>query len=408
MEEDYVRPKKNQRSVKRKHLYIAGAMMKEGGIWRSAKEVVKDILMHVRRRTRKEINTDARRSEKEEDPDVVVMMLTPKHVQTCGWSGRDEMYMSFDTALHAAQVMEILCEDEPKWEVRYASTALEQRRELEEKEEEEKRRAGHVHKGSVEMNSLIPGLAVVEEFLSAQCERELLLCIDEDQNRTGTPGISFHDGDGDGGRTTKKASVSYGRWDHMKRRRVKHFGHKFSYVHREVDWGEGSAPEFPPCCVALKEEVARFAAHMADIMGNQGWVGIAEKVRNMDQLTVNEYTPRVRLSPHCDSHRSFQDIIVIVSVAGHTVFEFRNDSNGRHALMLAPRSLLIIHGEARYGWEHYIPHRKEDWINGELVQRPPRRVSFTMRERRRKGEGCSNCQFKHYCDDSRMNGGGHT
>ena len=91
-------------------------------------------------------------------------------------------------------------------------------------------------------------------------------------------------------------------------------------------------------------------------------------------------------------------MIVIVSLAGHTVFEFRDETGGRHALKLDRRSLLFISGEARYGWEHYIPHRREDWINGVLVPRPPRRVSFTFRERRNREEGCTGCGFPHYCD----------
>ena len=37
-------------------------------------------------------------------------------------------------------------------------------------------------------------------------------------------------------------------------------------------------------------------------------------------------------------------------------------------------------GPARYEWQHYIPHRKNDLINGVLIPRSKRRVSFTFRQ----------------------------
>ena len=72
----------------------------------------------------------------------------------------------------------------------------------------------------------------------------------------------------------------------------------------------------------------------------------------------------------------------------------------RASILLPPRSLLVLTGEARYRWQHYIPHRKRDVIAGEeeCVYREPRRVSLTFRETR---TGPCECQWPDGCD-SRM------
>ena len=53
----------------------------------------------------------------------------------------------------------------------------------------------------------------------------------------------------------------------------------------------------------------------------------------------------------------------------------------RRALALPPRSLLVLAGEARHAWHHYIPHRKSDPApGGGRAPRAPRRVSLTFRQ----------------------------
>jgi alkylated DNA repair protein alkB family protein 8 len=167
----------------------------------------------------------------------------------------------------------------------------------------------------------------------------------------------------------------------------------------------------------------------------------------------------VGLAPHIDTHSAFGPTLLSVSLAGHAVMEFRllgalqpsacgavhadqtgrggeasstsaaaagkdgddggPDSNrvrsdsdvggkpvgGRRApapirrasILLPPRSLLVLTGEARYRWQHYIPHRKRDAVAGEdeCVFREPRRVSFTFRETR---EGACACAWPDGCD----------
>ena len=59
--------------------------------------------------------------------------------------------------------------------------------------------------------------------------------------------------------------------------------------------------------------------------------------------------------------------------------EFRLGNDYR-ALFLPRRSLLVMSGPARYQWAHYIPHRKRDVVDEEVVVRSSHRVSFTFRQ----------------------------
>ena len=88
------------------------------------------------------------------------------------------------------------------------------------------------------------------------------------------------------------------------------------------------------------------------------------------------------LSPHVDTHSAFEDLIFSLSLAAPCIMEFRRYANGgllprvasgsvknvespeddpnfiRKAIYLPPRSMLLMSGEARYAWHHYIPHHK--------------------------------------------------
>lgn len=96
-------------------------------------------------------------------------------------------------------------------------------------------------------------------------------------------------------------------------------------------------------------------------------------------LQVNEYPPGVGLSPHIDTHSAFEGLIFSLSLAGPCIMEFRRYPEGvwhkcpssiepensvydssylRRAIYLPPRSMLLLSGEARYAWHHYIPHHK--------------------------------------------------
>ena len=97
-------------------------------------------------------------------------------------------------------------------------------------------------------------------------------------------------------------------------------------------------------------------------------------------LQVNEYPCGVGLSPHIDTHSAFEEMIFSLSLAGPCIMEFRKYTKGswctpsvvngvdedssqepeciRKAIFLPPRSMLLMSGEGRYAWHHYIPHHK--------------------------------------------------
>lgn len=57
---------------------------------------------------------------------------------------------------------------------------------------------------------------------------------------------------------------------------------------------------------------------------------------------------------------------------------FKSYKNEEAHLYLAPRSLLVLSGEARYAWYHGISTRKIDKVQGDFNFRR-RRVSLTFR-----------------------------
>ncbi|ONK55728.1 uncharacterized protein A4U43_C10F390 [Asparagus officinalis] len=220
----------------------------------------------------------------------------------------------------------------------------------------------------------IPGIYLVRDFVTAEQEQELLQAVDARP------------------------------WKSLAKRRVQHYGYEFLYETRNVD-SRQFLGELPSFVSPILEKISSFP-HLDD---NKSRLKI-------DQLTVNEYPPGVGLSPHIDTHSAFDEFIFSLSLAGPCIMEFRryqhgtwrpqpSEDNGteadkcsniiRKAIFLPPRSMLLLSGEGRYAWHHYIPHHKIDLVGEQVVKRCKRRVSFTFRKVRR-GPCC--CNYRQYCD----------
>nr|GMD29061.1 alkylated DNA repair protein alkB homolog 8 [Ipomoea batatas] len=233
---------------------------------------------------------------------------------------------------------------------------------------------------SLEASELkIPGLYLIHDFITAKEEEELLVAVDSKP------------------------------WQNLAKRRVQHYGFEFRYDIRNVNTSQflGELPQFVS---PILERLSSFQ--------NLGYTGSVV----LDQLTVNEYPPGVGLSPHIDTHSAFEEPIFSLSLAGPCVMEFRKYSTGvwptnsesicdgeiqnsdktsnflRRAIYLPPRSMLLLSGEARYAWHHYIPHHKVDIVKDNIIRRASRRVSFTLRKVR---EGPCQCEFAAYCDSQK-------
>lgn len=97
-----------------------------------------------------------------------------------------------------------------------------------------------------------------------------------------------------------------------------------------------------------------------------------------DQLIVNEYQPGQGIRPHVDL-ACFDDTIVSLSLGSSCVVGFSSIESGATTdVFVGPASALVLSGEARLRWRHYIPPRAEDRWEGALVPRR-RRVSLTFR-----------------------------
>ena len=100
---------------------------------------------------------------------------------------------------------------------------------------------------------------------------------------------------------------------------------------------------------------------------------------NINQLTINEYTPGQGIGSHVDTETAFDDGLLIITLNGGIVMEFRRVGQDLKKLVyLPPRSLILLSGDARYKWEHMIVSRTTDTVDGEVIPRTLR-VSLTLR-----------------------------
>lgn len=200
----------------------------------------------------------------------------------------------------------------------------------------------------VAANGTIPGLRLVRSFATEEEEKRLVV------------------------------DISSGTWELLKRRRVQHFGARFSYAANGV--AATTAP-WPGWCASWSARLAALAE---------------EDVPN--QITVNSYEPGQGISWHCDVHSSFGDAIYVISLLADTVIDFRPGGHGEEITQvhLPRRSLLVMQGAARYGFEHHISSRKCDVLDDGSVRPRSRRVSVTFRTLRRESR-CA-CAFPHFCD----------
>ena len=227
------------------------------------------------------------------------------------------------------------------------------------------------------------------------------------------------------------------------RRRVQHYGYVFDYASADVlrrneeeavrrdDDGrtmKSSSSVCPPMPSMLPSrhpvsempdaDVEKYIEHaVRDVMGWEVLAGIIERTRRFDfaaaspyrhphinQLTVNEYVPGQGIGSHIDTETAFDDGILIITLNGGIVMEFRkvidddasaktndgclckNSSNKiqrnkiqeRKLVYLPPRSLMLLSGDARYKWEHMIVSRMTDTVDGTVLPRKMR-VSLTLR-----------------------------
>jgi alkylated DNA repair dioxygenase AlkB len=97
-----------------------------------------------------------------------------------------------------------------------------------------------------------------------------------------------------------------------------------------------------------------------------------------DQMVANDYLPGTGIFAHVDQE-VFGDTVASVSLGSACVMQFAQHGTARtEEILLEPRSVLVLSGEARWAWSHGIPARAVDvWQN--QARRRSRRVSLTFR-----------------------------
>ena len=205
------------------------------------------------------------------------------------------------------------------------------------------------------------GLKLIPDFISEEEEKELLKKIYE-----------------------KK-------FENLSMRRVQNYGFRFIFGPNLVKTDKPITP--------IPEE---YKSSISKLYNNEQISSILPKNENknetFDQLTITEYKPGEGALNFIESHKTFEEAILIVSLRSDTVMSFQNNISGDIIEVLIPRfSLLLLSGEIRYMYSQGIPGRKIDKLaNGTNFRK--HRVTLTFRKTK-ETKGCS-CEVHEVCDDS--------
>lgn len=199
----------------------------------------------------------------------------------------------------------------------------------------------------------LDGLTHIDDFISIDEENQLIACI----------------------RNAIEIQSEQTKYEILQKRKVLHFGYRFNYNVFAID--RTPIENIPDWCAPILDKYM-----------------LLFKGVYPDQLTINHYHPGDGIPPHCDHHASFMAPLLIVSLGSPIIMDFFNAEKSKQVL-LKRRSLLLIDGDFRYGYEHSIKPRKIDLIDGLAVERKER-FSLTFRVLRDIENTCE-CSFKDLC-----------
>lgn len=160
-------------------------------------------------------------------------------------------------------------------------------------------------------------------------------------------------------------------WEHVDqnpwlrdlKRRVQHYGYKYDYKARRVDYSMRLG------------ELPSWGRVLASKLTNDGYFS-----QLPDQIIVNEYKPGQGISDHIDCEPCFEDTVISLSLGSSCVMNLTNKRTGqRIPLFLEPCSIVVLKGQSRYDWMHGIPPRKTDVFQNRRYPRT-RRISLTFRK----------------------------
>lgn len=150
---------------------------------------------------------------------------------------------------------------------------------------------------------------------------------------------------------------------------VQHYGYKYDYSNRRLDESARIGP-LPEWLTQLAYKIRR--------AGTDDAVRLFDARRPFEQAIVNEYEPGQGIAPHIDRD-CFGPVVATVSLWSAVNMDFCGAETGNEYVhRLEPRSLVLLHGDARSKWRHGIAKRRTDTCHGQKIARR-RRVSVTFR-----------------------------
>jgi len=158
----------------------------------------------------------------------------------------------------------------------------------------------------------VPGLLYLPDFLTPTEEADLVARIAAfDRWET----VAFH------GRQAKRRSVS--------------FGSEYVATSRRLV----AAPPIPDFLVPIRDRAASHAASDASLF---------------TEVIAWRYAPSAGIGWHTDAD-VYGAVVLSVSLGAKCRFDLKREGYALHRLVLEPRSLVVIGGEARIAWKHRIP-----------------------------------------------------
>jgi alkylated DNA repair dioxygenase AlkB len=176
------------------------------------------------------------------------------------------------------------------------------------------------------------GMRYQEEFLSREEEAQLIAQIEQ----------------------LPLAAMKYQQYE--ARRRVVNYGGKYDFSAQKLE----AAPPVPEWLAPLRKRAA-------------AWAGIPPG--ELSQALVAEYTPGTPLGWHRDVP-DHEDIIG-VSLLNEAMLKFRpyphvvGKKSDVRKVLVAPRSIYLLRGAARWAWQHSVPAVK--LLRYSITLRTPRR-----------------------------------
>lgn len=158
-------------------------------------------------------------------------------------------------------------------------------------------------------------------------------------------------------------SINSEKWLSDLKRRVQHYGYKYDYKARSIDYSMfiGTLPNW--------------VLPLANRLFNEKYISTLP-----DQLIINEYEPGQGIANHVDCEPCFGDTIISISLGSSCIMDFINlRTKQKVEVMLESGSIVVLSGEARHNWTHGIAQRKTDNFNGTKYDRKLR-ISMTFRK----------------------------